>query len=164
MKRNNNINNSISIKYIEDVLIEIFSILSISCLLYLFEESKYSIVVSFMDATQHRIAIDFKNLVIATYLYTFFNFCIKEKREKNLWSAITIKLIVQSVLYITILNVMKYEPLYVKYLVLAIVICVSKILEIIALKFFRTSSKLDDALKYANVFGFIFFVIFVLFS
>ena len=161
MKENNT---QILIRYVKEAFIECFVVFSISFILYAIQESRNNIIVSLFDATQHRIYLDLKNLMIATYIYTFFNFWIKEKREKNLWSAISIKIIFQTIIYVIFLSIFRYEPLYKKYAILSVCIILAQIIEKLCLRYLKTSKKVDEILKYINVFLVILFIIFVIFG
>ena len=148
---------------IKSVLLEVLAMMSIASILYIITESDSNLFVSIFDATKNNLYTDFKIIMIATYIYTFASFVISEKRDKNLWSAITIKILIQSMLYLTTLNYFRFEPLYIKSIILAIVIAISTIVEKVILRYLNTSSKLDELLKYVNVFGILFFIMFLLF-
>ena len=147
----------------KSVLLEVLAMLSIASILYIIAESDSNLFVSIFDATKNNLYTDFKIIMIATYIYTFASFVMSEKRDKNLWSAITIKILIQSMLYLTTLNYFRFEPLYIKSIILAIVIAISTIVEKVILRYLNTSSKLDELLKYVNVFGILFFIMFLLF-
>ena len=150
--------------YFKNIVIELFVILSISIIGYMVVESSTNIVVSLLDCTSNRINLDIKIIMFATYIYTFFSFCIKENREKNLWSALTIKLLIQFIMYITILNIYKYQPLYFKFMVLGVTIIIAQLIENMSLKYLNTNNKLDEILKYVNILIVILFIIyFILF-
>ena len=148
---------------IKSVLLEVLAMMSIASILYIITESDSNLFVSIFDATKNNLYTDFKIIMIATYTYTFASFVMSEKRDKNLWSAITIKILIQSMLYLTTLNYFRFEPLYIKSIILAIVIAISTIVEKVILRYLNTSSKLDELLKYVNVFGILFFIMFLLF-
>lgn len=148
---------------IKSVLLEVLAMMSIASILYIITESDSNLFVSIFDATKNNLYTDFKIIMIATYIYTFASFVMSEKRDKNLWSAITIKILIQSMLYLTTLNYFRFEPLYIKSIILAIVIAISTIVEKVILRYLNTSSKLDELLKYVNVFGILFFIMFLLF-
>lgn len=148
---------------IKSVLLEVLAMMSIASILYIITESDSNLFVSIFDATKNNLYTDFKIIMIATYIYTFASFVMSEKRDKNLWSAITIKILIQSMLYLTTLNYFRFEPLYIKSIILAIVIAISTIVEKVILRYVNTSSKLDELLKYVNVFGILFFIMFLLF-
>lgn len=148
---------------IKSVLLEVLAMMSIASILYIIIESDSNLFVSIFDATKNNLYTDFKIIMIATYIYTFASFVMSEKRDKNLWSAITIKILIQSMLYLTTLNYFRFEPLYIKSIILAIVIAISTIVEKVILRYLNTSSKLDELLKYVNVFGILFFIMFLLF-
>ena len=148
---------------IKSVLLEVLAMMSIASILYIITESDSNLFVSIFDATKNNLYTDFKIIMIATYIYTFASFVMSEKRDKNLWSAITIKILIQSMLYLTTLNYFRFEPLYIKSIMLAIVIAISTIVEKVILRYLNTSSKLDELLKYVNVFGILFFIMFLLF-
>ena len=148
---------------IKSVLLEVLAMMSIASILYIIAESDSNLFVSIFDATKNNLYTDFKIIMIATYIYTFASFVMSEKRDKNLWSAITIKILIQSMLYLTTLNYFRFEPLYIKSIILAIVIAISTIVEKVILRYLNTSSKLDELLKYVNVFGILFFIMFLLF-
>ena len=148
---------------IKSVLLEVLAMMSIASILYIITESDSNLFVSIFDATKNNLYTDFKIIMIATYIYTFASFVMREKRDKNLWSAITIKILIQSMLYLTTLNYFRFEPLYIKSIMLAIVIAISTIVEKVILRYVNTSSKLDELLKYVNVFGILFFIMFLLF-
>ncbi len=148
---------------IKSVLLEVLAMMSIASILYIITESDSNLFVSIFDATKNNLYTDFKIIMIATYIYTFASFVMSEKRDKNLWSAITIKILIQSMLYLTTLNYFRFEPLYIKSIMLAIVIAISTIVEKVILRYVNTSSKLDELLKYVNVFGILFFIMFLLF-
>ena len=148
---------------IKSVLLEVLAMMSIASILYIIAESDSNLFVSIFDATKNNLYTDFKIIMIATYTYTFASFVMSEKRDKNLWSAITIKILIQSMLYLTTLNYFRFEPLYIKSIILAIVIAISTIVEKVILRYLNTSSKLDELLKYVNVFGILFFIMFLLF-
>ena len=148
---------------IKSVLLEVLAMMSIASILYIIIESDSNLFVSIFDATKNNLYTDFKIIMIATYIYTFASFVMSEKRDKNLWSAITIKILIQSMLYLTTLNYFRFEPLYIKSIILAIVIAISTIVEKVILRYVNTSSKLDELLKYVNVFGILFFIMFLLF-
>ena len=109
---------------IKSVLLEVLAMMSIASILYIITESDSNLFVSIFDATKNNLYTDFKIIMIATYIYTFASFVMSEKRDKNLWSAITIKILIQSMLYLTTLNYFRFEPLYIKSIILAIVIAI----------------------------------------
>ena len=148
---------------IKSVLLEVLAMMSIASILYIITESDSNLFVSIFDATKNNLYTDFKIIMIATYIYTFASFVMSEKRDKNLWSAITIKILIQSILYLTVLYFFRFEPLYIKSIILSVVIVISTIVEKVILRYLNTSSKLDELLKYVNVFGILFFIMFLLF-
>ena len=67
-------------------------------------------------------------------------------------------------MYITILNIYKYEPLYFKFMVLGVTIIIAQLIENMSLKYLNTNNKLDEILKYVNILIVILFIIyFILF-
>ena len=148
---------------IKSVLLEVLAMMSIASILYIITESDSNLFVSIFDATKNNLYTDFKIIMIATYIYTFASFVMSEKRDKNLWSAITIKILIQSILYLTVLYFFRFEPLYIKSIILSVVIVISTIVEKGILRYLNTSSKLDELLKYINVFGILIFIMFLLF-
>lgn len=148
---------------LKNILLEVLAMMSIASILYIIAESDSNLFVSIFDATKNNLYTDFKIIMIATYIYTFASFVMSEKRDKNLWSAITIKILIQSILYLTVLYFFRFEPLYIKSIILSVVIVISTIVEKGILRYLNTSSKLDELLKYINVFGILIFIMFLLF-
>lgn len=148
---------------LKNILLEVLAMMSIASILYIIAESDSNLFVSIFDATKNNLYTDFKIIMIATYIYTFASFVTSEKRDKNLWSAITIKILIQSILYLTVLYFFRFEPLYIKSIILSVVIVISTIVEKGILRYLNTSSKLDELLKYINVFGILSFIMFLLF-
>ena len=148
---------------LKNILLEVLAMMSIASILYIIAESDSNLLVSIFDATKNNLYTDFKIIMIATYTYTFASFVMSEKRDKNLWSAITIKILIQSILYLTVLYFFRFEPLYIKSIILSVVIVISTIVEKGILRYLNTSSKLDELLKYINVFGILIFIMFLLF-
>ncbi len=139
--------------YIKDIIIESIITSVIGVIFYcILEACGNNFIVALCDATQNRLNMDLKVILIATYLVSFTNLWIKYNREKNLWTSMFLKVICSAVIYVCILSIFTYSNLITKFILMFITITISQVLEKVAFKFLKTSAILDDIFKYINIF------------
>lgn len=150
--------------FAKDFLVDIVCICIIGTLLhFLYEFSGGNLLVAMFSATNESIVEHIKIAVISTYIVAIVKMWIEEKRKYNLWSSLFFKFITQiiilTILFFSYQNIIQIENRLLDILIFYISIILSEAVECIIEQKLKISAKVEDILKYINIFIIIIFMV-----
>lgn len=150
--------------FTKDFLVDMICICIVGTLLhFLYEFSGGNLLVAMFSATNESIVEHIKIAVISTYIVAIVKMWIEEKRKYNLWSSLFFKFITQiiilTILFFSYQKIIQVENRLLDILIFYVSIILSEVVECMIEQKLKISAKVEDILKYINIFIIIIFII-----
>lgn len=150
--------------FTKDFLVDMICICIVGTLLhFLYEFSGGNLLVAMFSATNESIVEHIKIAVISTYIVAIVKMWIEEKRKYNLWSSLFFKFITQiiilTILFFSYQKIIQVENRILDILIFYVSIILSEVVECMIEQKLKISAKVEDVLKYINIFIIIIFMV-----